>query len=419
MPRPLIVAQYADELAFLWTVRRRAVASPKYTLSSLASLDERLEAHRDGLRLAADLGWAACQRNLENAAGGELFALSLLAFESGNRERMSQAVTAAAVSDDAREGLVAALAWLGPDLVWPWIVRLIGAKEPWHRVTGIAAAAMRREDPGPALANALQAPDAPVRAGALRASGELKRLDLLPHLRRLVDEDDEACRFWAAWSLTLMEPRAGLRHLTRWVDREDELGRIALGTCFRAMHPEEGKEWIRTMAQDPEWLRRAVTAVGVLGDPASVPWLIVQMQTPTLARVAGEAFAVITGIDLEEHELDADAPAGNESATSDGVDQAAADVDEAVDERDAHLAVPSAEKVADWWRQHEHEFQRGLRYLAGRTAEAPALRDVLRRGRQPLRAAAALQLTLLDQEAPYFEVRGRASFQRQLLASGR
>lgn len=420
MSRALIVDQYADELPFLWTVRRRAVTSSKYTLASLAALDERLEAHRDGLRLADDEGWAACQRNLENAGGGELFALSLLAFESGQRDRMLEAVTASGVSEGAREGLVAALAWLGPDLVWPWILRLIDAKAPLHRVTGLAAASMRREDPGPPLEHALQAPDAPVRAAALRAAGELKRLDLLNQVRRLVDDDDEASRFWAAWSLTLMEPRAGLRHLTLWLDRDDPLGRVALETCFRAMHLDEGKEWIRTMAQDPEWRRRAVTAVGVLGDPTSVPWLIVQMQTPALARVAGEAFTAITGIDLDEHELDeAVATAADVSGPDEAVDGDEVTADESIDDRDEHLTVPSPEKVEGWWAQHGDDFQRGQRHLAGRAADGPALREVLLSGRQPLRAAAALQLALTEPEAPYFDVRGRATFQRQLLAAGR
>jgi uncharacterized protein (TIGR02270 family) len=296
---------------------------------------------------------------------------------------------------------------------------LIDAQAPSHRITGLAAAAFRREDPGAPLEHALQAPDAPVRAAALRAAGELKRLDLLNQVRRLVDDEDEASRFWAAWSLTLMEPRAGLRHLTLSLDRDDALGRVALETCFRAMRLEEGKEWIRTMAQDPEWRRRAVTAVGVLGDPTSIPWLIVQMRTPAIARVAGEAFTAITGIDLDEHELDESAAARSEIGTpDDAVDRDDVLEDEGVDDRDDHLTVPSPEKVEGWWAQHGDEFQRGQRHLAGRAADAPALRDVLLRGRQPLRAAAALQLALIEPEAPYFDVRGRASFQRQLLAAG-
>jgi hypothetical protein len=59
-----------------------------------------------------------------------------------------------------------------------------------------------------------------------------------------------------------------------------------------------------------------------------------------------------------------------------------------------------------------------VQYLAGQSVVAPALREALRRERQPLRAAAALQLTLLEPEAPYFDVGARATFQRQLLAAG-
>jgi uncharacterized protein (TIGR02270 family) len=158
----------------------------------------------------------------------------------------------------------------------------------------------------------------------------------------------------------------------------------------------------------------------VLGDPTSIPWLIVQMQTPALARVAGEAFSTITGIDLDEHELDAPAEApADVVALEDAVDRDDVTEEEEGDDRDDHLTVPSPEKVQGWWRLHGDEFQRGQRHLAGRAADAPALRDVLLRGRQPLRAAAALQLALIEPEAPYFDVKGRATFQRQLLAAGR
>ena len=41
-----------------------------------------------------------------------------------------------------------------------------------------------------------------------------------------------------------------------------------------------------------------VSAVGLLGDPVSLPWLIQQMRDMPHARVAGEAFSLITGADL-------------------------------------------------------------------------------------------------------------------------
>jgi hypothetical protein len=44
-----IVEQHAEEAAFLWLLRDAAVRAPHYSLKDLADIDERVEAHIDGL----------------------------------------------------------------------------------------------------------------------------------------------------------------------------------------------------------------------------------------------------------------------------------------------------------------------------------------------------------------------------------
>ena len=51
-----VLGRHAEEAAFLWLLRDRAVARPQYTLDSLAELDQRVEAHLDGLRVAGEIG---------------------------------------------------------------------------------------------------------------------------------------------------------------------------------------------------------------------------------------------------------------------------------------------------------------------------------------------------------------------------
>jgi uncharacterized protein (TIGR02270 family) len=55
---------------------------------------------------------------------------------------------------------------------------------------------------------------------------------------------------------------------------------------------------IRQLVQNPAQRRIGIEALGLLGDPVSVPWLIQQMSDLPYARVAGEAFSLITGADL-------------------------------------------------------------------------------------------------------------------------
>lgn len=47
-----IVSQHVEEAAFLWLLRSSAIRQPHYALKDLAKLDERVEAHLDGLRVA-------------------------------------------------------------------------------------------------------------------------------------------------------------------------------------------------------------------------------------------------------------------------------------------------------------------------------------------------------------------------------
>jgi len=48
-----IVSQHAEEAAFLWLLRSNATGAAHYSLKDLAKLDGRVEAHLDGLRVAA------------------------------------------------------------------------------------------------------------------------------------------------------------------------------------------------------------------------------------------------------------------------------------------------------------------------------------------------------------------------------
>lgn len=438
MQTATVISQYAEEAAFLWTTRARAVTSARYSLRTLAALDERVEAQLDGLRLAGDAGWAACRQALENVGGGEVFALSVLGFGAGDRHQMLEALTAGCVSPASRRGLVSALGWLHQEEVAPWIGRLLEAKAPLHRTIGIAAAAVRREDPGIWLTKAVSDPDPLLRARGLRAAGELKRDDLKGRIAEQLQDPDEGCRFWASWTLTMLGDLAGLKYLVAWLGRDDRFGRTALQLCLRATSTEQGRDRVRALLNEPGRRRSAVAGIGILGDPMSVPWLIGLMDTPELARLAGEAFTAITGADLEEHELErasllADAPtparseppltpavsdtSGVEDAASAGIASDGPETDAPqVDDQDGHLPWPDRSLVERWWRERSNSFQNGVRHLAGHPITMPAIQQLIVSGTQPQRAAAALELALLEERAILFEVRGRGAVQRRKLS---
>ena len=79
---PIIIEQHAEDAAFNWLLRDAAVSEPHYSLDDLAKLDNRVEAHIDGLRIAGDEGWEICKEALSWEEAGEVFVAAVLAFES-------------------------------------------------------------------------------------------------------------------------------------------------------------------------------------------------------------------------------------------------------------------------------------------------------------------------------------------------
>ncbi|MDQ4369309.1 DUF4142 domain-containing protein [Pseudomonas aeruginosa] len=60
-----IVDQHAEEAAFLALLRDYAVRAPHYDLEELAELDQRIEAHLDGLAIAGQAGHDALLEQLD------------------------------------------------------------------------------------------------------------------------------------------------------------------------------------------------------------------------------------------------------------------------------------------------------------------------------------------------------------------
>jgi uncharacterized protein (TIGR02270 family) len=144
-----------------------------------------------------------------------------------------------------------------------------------------------------------------------------------------------------------------------------------------------------------------------------VPWLIAQMEVPDHARIAGESFTMITGVDLVDEQMTRDRPEGFQSGPTDDAE----DENVAMDP-DTDLPWPDPQRVRNWWDANGQRFLTGERYLAGQLVSAEHCQRLLRRGRQGLRRAAAFELALMDPQAPLFETRARASRQqRQLTAS--
>ena len=378
-------------------------------------MDNRIEAHIDGLRVAGEAGWALLLMQAErHKEAGEVFAVGVLALESRDCARIKAVLAIAEAESEAARGFVSALGWVGPEVLKGTGRELLEAEGAFRRRLGIAACALHRVDPAGGLDRALADDDPALRAGALRAVGQLGRVDLLPALLGRLDDAEPACAFWAAWSaVRLGDRKAALQRLALLALADSPFQAAAAELALRAMAGGEARELLGSQARNPKRRRAVIQAVGASGDPHYLPWLIKQMETVEVARVAGEAFAMITGADLAYEDLEGDWPEGFEA----GPTEDPADEDVALDP-DEDLPWPQPELVQAWWQEREGQFQAGRRYLAGRPVEAAGCRKVLAAGFQRQRRAAALELGLMDPKAPLFETRAPGFRQQKLLAQG-
>jgi uncharacterized protein (TIGR02270 family) len=318
-----------------------------------------------------------------------LFAPAIMAFESGDHERIQQVLAAAGEDLKSASAVSSALGWLPLDWALPQIEPLLVDTAPVRRYIGIAACALHRHDPGTHLERALSDHFPPLVARALRAYGELGRGRELsgPRLRTFLAAADDQTRFSAAWSAALGGASEAVASLQGFVVAGSPYAEKALNVSLRCLRHEVARAWQQELAQSPATLRLATMGAGVLGDPHLIPWLIDRMAMPELARVAGEAFAMLTGVVIEHEELHGAQPKGFHAGPTD-------------DPHDIDLPWPDAGLIAGWWNRNNGRFQDGTRYLLGQPIAADQLPHVLAMGRQRERAAAALELAIRQPGEP-------------------
>lgn len=379
-----MVEQHAEEADFLAVLRDYALRAPHYDLDDLSKLDGRLDAHLDGLRIAGSSGLEILLAQLGPHAIGEMFASVLLAFESSNAEVVARLSEHLRSARETERGYLMALGWLGWERVSPWIERMLASPELVFRRLGLAACGMHRKDPGPALLAGLSHADPSVLARAARTAGELRRRDLMPTIRAHRQHKDTATRFWANWATAQMGDEEALEPLRQFAEQPGEFQYRALGVLLAWQKRESSIAWIRQLMRNPTQRRIGIQAVGLLGDPVSVRWLIQQMSDLPHARVAGEAFSLITGADLALLDLELQDLPDFDAGPNDDPDDANVAMDP-----DENLPWPNPQLIAAWWQSHGGDFQTGVGYVLGLQQSESSYLRALVQGQQRQRIAAA------------------------------
>lgn len=441
MSIPLVLQQHVDDAVSLRQVRSVLLRAPHVQLHRLRRLDERIAAHLDGVAVAGPEGLAMLQAGLASPGAGVVFALAVCALQGRDAAVLQRLVKLAASLPEAERGFLSALGWVSSEDLQGTVRALLGSTVPVHRAWALAACAMHRVDPGAVLAQAVQDADAGVRARAWRVAGQLGRRDLADAARLAVSaqagpvHDEHATVVLGAGGSpadALADRRAAAWALTLWGQGQNDLVRQALlavppGQAW----PQQDAHRLATMAAQMDWGREQVRKLAPLaetsapakrrmmrmaawvGDVQVMPWLIHHMADDNWARLAGEAFSLISGADLAACGLERKPPEGLEPGPNDNPE----DHDVAMDEDDS-LPWPDQAKVQAWWQAQAARFKVGQRYFVGEPPSAGHALVVLQTAGQRQRIMAAEYLCLLNPGSVMLPVAAPAWRQSRWLNAG-
>jgi len=413
---PDVIAQFSDNCASLWNRRENLARSfvGLSTISDLERTDQRLDAQIDGLRTGETEGWISASAGLESQDGGNYFTAALLAFDPGFKappqgKRVDLLLESIKKAHAAVRPISLALDWCDTALLPSIAAELSRRTGPLAEAMFIVARCLQGDIPIERSLKALESQSPFVVCTACSmAAGTHERLLLRPIEARMNDADVEISLAAATAALSLGSSRAA-DILTRMAaDRKLPEAEIAASHLFRSIGPRQALSLHRELFFAGKPNRAAVIAAGASGIPELVPFLIHTLGMPPLARLAGEALSEIVGIDIEREQLDGEAPETQNGGPSEDPADENTDLD-----KDEGKPWPDPAGVENWWRTHSFTFNSQTRYLAGSIVCNDSLNQLLRGGKQTLRASAAEHLALAGK--PLFDIYAPAFRQAQRL----
>ena len=414
-PIDVVVHQHVEECVHLRNVRSTLVRAPHSRLLHLARLDERIAAHLDGISVAGERGSVLSHQALEPPSVGAVFAATVHAIESHDAERLHKMLTVGRATPEGRRGVLSAFGWVSASSLRGITKGLLDSPAPWQQEVGLASCAMHHVDPGAGMLRRTirDAIDPALAVRALRTAGEIGRHDLLDACAEKIQAcHDSPVLFAAARAAVLLGDRSeGVASLHRLATAPGTARDVALGLLLKLAAPTDLPVLLQTLSGESRMVRTLIRAIGIAGDPHYVPWLIARIDDLTLARLAGESFSLITGLDLAYRDLDRKPPEGVDSGpTADPEDS-----DVAIDEDDS-LPWPDPEKITAWWKANGARFAAGTRYFMAESPSPTHCLSVLQTGFQRQRRHAAEYLCLLKPGTPLFNIAAPAWRQKRLLA---
>jgi uncharacterized protein (TIGR02270 family) len=298
---PDVAEEHFEELQFLWSQRRIALRSSAYTIRELAMLEERIEAHVDGLLVIGEENlYSFVEPGLSGDDEMPAFAAAYVLLRVGTPASIARVLLAFTKGKGKRlDGIREALAFGSAQPVHADLTTLLlsGPLE-----VGVAAgeALVLQNAIRPAfehIARFLGAEDPGVRAAAWRIVANATISVPAEQFERGLHDDDQAVRSGsfvaAAWTAY-----PGFAAYCRRLAATPSPAAIEPLTTFAAIAPLTEYQTMATLATAPALGPARLRIAGAFGHPALLDLVLQEMENPdpAVAASASDAFTKMTGI---------------------------------------------------------------------------------------------------------------------------
>lgn len=286
-----LIEEHLEELDFLWEQRESVIFAPDWSRADLAELEERAEAHLDGLRLAEGHAVDLARPLLSGEERGAATAATFVLMAMNDRDLEQEVAAALAGKAPASDGVRVGLRHCPLGGLAGRLVELAVSGDPESRARACDVLAFHRAPAPPRFAELLDAEDPGLR---LLAFGSAGRFGGPWDLRRLEETLGKA---GASLQRAAFETsaRLGTKGLAQGL-RAAAKGRVPEAlACLGVLGDRADLPLLRAALDDAALANAALAGLGALGDPQAVPSILARMGSAGTAIAAGAAFVRITG----------------------------------------------------------------------------------------------------------------------------
>ena len=300
---PDIAEEHYEEVQFLWSQRRNALHSAAYTMREMAMLEERIEAHVQGLLVLGAQLPDFLAKGLESENTMAAFAAAYVLLRSGSPDAIQRVRDAFVGAEGKRlDGIREALAQGPAAPLIPLLQSLfVSAPPPLAVAAGEALAFHRALQVSPEQLSPLLRDEAPaVRRGAWRIVA-YAGMAVQAALYDIALRDDDPGVKAAALTAAAWNGYGGwLTHCRALADAPGPDGVPAIAMLAAVLPPQEYKA-ITALAALPAFGPERHQIAAAFGHPVMIDFLLAEMESadPATAAGAGAAFGRMLGVAVE------------------------------------------------------------------------------------------------------------------------